>query len=482
MPLPIRAIRHSCLTAALFCLGLAVAPLHAQTTVAPEALPDTVTSALRAAQIPLANVAVVVQPVETRSPLISVNGQQAMNPASVMKLVTTYSALEQLGPAFTWQTTAWSESDAQNGRLNGNLYLKGGGDPKFAMEHFWLMLRQLRLRGVKDIAGDLVLDRSLFSIPTQDPGEFDDKPLRPYNVGPDPLLVNFRAQRLIFSVKNGSLNILNETPSDGLRIDNRVTVTSDSCGEWKDRLNVRPLADGNGGRLEISGAFSAACGDKVLNMAALPADTQVNGMFRALWKELGGTIGGQVRAGRVPGNAVQLAEQESPSLAEVVRDINKYSNNVMARQLFITLGTQPGSPSTLELARQRVVQWLGGKGLSFPELVIENGSGLSRRERISAQSLTRMLQDAWRSPVMPEFISSMPIVGVDGTMKKRLKQGSAAGRAHIKTGTLDGVKTAAGYALDGQGRSYTYVFFVNHPRAATAQGAMDALLTWISQR
>lgn len=471
--------------AALFCLGLSgqMAPVHAQPTAfPPEALPESVSNALRAAQIPLASVAVMVQPVDSRAPLVSVNSQQAMNPASVMKLVTTYGALELLGPTATWQTGFWSESDAQNGKLNGNLYLKGGGDPKLALEHFWLLLRQLRLRGVREIAGDLVLDRGLFSIPTQDPGEFDDKPLRPYNVGPDPLLVNFRAQRLLFVVKNGSLGILNETPSEGLKIENRVQLTYDACGDWKERLAVRPLDDGNGGRLEISGKFSADCGEKGLNMAALPADAQVNGMFRALWKELGGTIAGRVRTGRVPGNAVLLAQQDSPTLTEIVRDINKYSNNVMARQLYIALGAQPGVPSTLDRARQRVAQWLAGKGLAFPELVIENGSGLSRRERISAMSLTRLLQDAWRSPVMPEFVASMPIVGVDGTMKKRLKDGTATGRAHIKTGTLEGVKTTAGYALDSQGRNHTYVFFVNHPRAALAQPAMDALLTWISQQ
>ncbi|MCU0812361.1 MAG: D-alanyl-D-alanine carboxypeptidase, partial [Thiobacillaceae bacterium] len=122
------------------------------------------------------------------------------------------------------------------------------------------------------------------------------------------------------------------------------------------------------------------------------------------------------------------------------------------------------------------------RGLGFAELVIDNGSGLSRSERISADSLNRLLLDAWKNPVMPEFISSMPIVGIDGTMKKRLKESGATGRAHIKTGTLDGVKTAAGYALDAQGRRVAVTFLINDPRAAAGGPAIDALINWVAQR
>lgn len=447
-----------------------------------DGLPPNVLAALKAAQIPAANVSVVVQPVDAKTPLVAHNPTQPMNPASVMKLVTTYAALDLLGPAWTWKTTAWADSVAVDGVLSGNLYLKGSGDPRFSIEHLWGLLRQLRVRGIQHIGGDIVLDRTVFNVPTIDPGAFDDKPMRPYNVGPDGLLINFRALRFTLLPDNGRPRVLMETPSDGLRVDNQLRSGEGGCGSnWKDFINVRLIPENNGNRLEFTGTYSPLCGEKPLNLSPLPADAQASGLIRSLWKELGGTLAGQVRSGTVPVGSKLLAQHESPPLADAVRDINKFSNNVMARQVFLTLGNDT-APATAERSRQRIADWLNARGLRFAELEIENGSGLSRRERISADSLNRLLLDAWKNPVMPEFISSMPIVGIDGTMKKRLNGSEASGRAHIKTGTLDGVKTAAGYALDAQSRRYAVTFFINHPKAQAGSAAIDALLVWVAQR
>jgi len=447
-----------------------------------DGLPPNVLGALKAAQIPAANVAVVVQPVDAGKPLVAHNAAQPMNPASVMKLVTTYAALDLLGPAWTWKTTAWTEAAAVDGVLNGNLYIKGSGDPRFSIEHLWALLRQLRVRGIQHIGGDVVLDRTVFNVPAIDPGAFDDKPMRPYNVGPDGLLINFRALRFTLLPDNGRPRVLMETPSEGLRVDNQLRTGEGGCGSnWKDFINVRLIPESNGNRLEFTGTYSPLCGEKPLNLSPLPADAQAGGLIRSLWKELGGTLVGQVRGGSVPTGSKLLAQHESPPLADAVRDINKFSNNVMARQVFLTLGNDT-APATAERSRQRIGDWLNARGLRFAELDIENGSGLSRRERISADSLNRLLLDAWKNPVMPEYISSLPIVGIDGTMKKRLNGSDATGRAHIKTGTLDGVKTAAGYALDAQGRRYVVVFLINHPKAQAGSAAIDALLVWVAQR
>ncbi len=447
-----------------------------------DGLPSNVLKALKAAQIPAANVAVVVQQVESPQALVAHNAAQSMNPASVMKLLTTYAALDLLGPAFTWKTGAFTEASTVDGVLSGNLTLKGSGDPRFAIEHLTGLLRQLRVRGIQHIAGDIVLDRSVFNVPAIDPGAFDDKPMRPYNVGPDGLLINFRAQRFTLQPDNGQIRVLMETPSEGLRLDNQLRSGEGACGSnWKDMINIRLIPENSGSRLEFTGTYSPQCGEKALNLSPLPADGQANGLIRALWKELGGTLAGQVRAGTLPAGSRLLAQHESPPLADAVRDINKFSNNVMARQVFLTLGNDTAS-ATAERAKQRVSDWLNQRGLRFGELVLDNGSGLSRSERISADSLNRLLLDAWKNPVMPELIASMPIVGIDGTMKKRLNGSDATGRAHIKTGTLDSVKTAAGYALDAQGRRYAVTFFINHPRVQAGSAAIDALLVWVAQR
>ncbi|MBS1160093.1 MAG: D-Ala-D-Ala carboxypeptidase Serine peptidase family [Proteobacteria bacterium] len=447
-----------------------------------DGLPPTVLKALKAAQIPAANVAIVVQPVDASLPLVAHHATLAMNPASTMKLLTTYAALDLLGPAWTWKTTAWIDGAPSDGRLAGNLYLKGSGDPHFAIEHLSALLRQLRVRGINHIAGDVVLDRTVFSVPASAPGAFDDKPMRPYNVGPDGLLVNFRALSFTLQPDNGKPRLLMETPSDGLTIDNRLRAGDGACSsDWKDLIAVRLLPENNGNRLEFTGSYSALCGEKTLNLAPLPADAQASGLIRSLWRELGGTLGGQVRDGIVPLGSKLIARHESAPLADAVREINKFSNNVMARQVFLTLGNE-SAPATAERSQQRITGWLSSRGLRFAELQLENGSGLSRNERISAGNLNRLLLDAWNNPLMPEFVSSLPIVGLDGTMKKRLTASEASGRAHIKTGTLDGVKAAAGYALDAQGRHYVVTFLINHPRAQAGSAAIDALLLWVAQR
>jgi D-alanyl-D-alanine carboxypeptidase/D-alanyl-D-alanine-endopeptidase (penicillin-binding protein 4) len=441
-------------------------------------LPAPVTAALKDAGIPLTSVGIVVQGVDASTPLIRHNTAQPMNPASAMKLVTTYAALELLGPAYSWKTEALADALPANGQLGGNLYLRGSGDPRLALEHFWQLLRQLRARGVARISGDVILDRSAFALPPYDPAEFDNEPLRPYNAGPDALLVNLASVRLTLrpNTDQTAVQVIAETPDDDLRIDNRITLTQDACGDWRERIKPAMVGETIG----ISGNFSVQCGEKPLNLSPWPADRQVERLFRALWRELGGTLQGRVREGQTPPAAIGLATQESPPLAEIVRDINKYSNNVMARQVFLTLAAE--RPANPDGARQRIQGWLAEKGMPMPEAVLDNGSGLSRNERVSADSLARLLLAAWKSPVMPELMSSLPLAGVDGTLKKRLGNGAAAGRAHLKTGYLENVRAIAGYVLDSSDKRWVVVFLINDAKSRQGKPAMDALLRWVAER
>ncbi len=446
-------------------------------------LPPAVAKALAAAQIPVSAVGVVVQDAGSSVARLEVNAGQAMNPASTMKLVTTLAALELLGPAYTWKTTAWSSAPLDNGVLAGDLVLRGGADPRLTFEQFWLLLRQVRARGVRQIAGDLVLDRGLIAAAEAD-SHFDDKPLRPYNVGPDALLLNFKAVRLrlVPDTEKQAVLALPEPEPVNLDITNLIKLRAGNggCGDWKEGLRADLTQHANRWRLVLTGSYPAACGEKIWNHGLLPHPAYVYGVFEQLWRELGGSLKGDVRDGPVPADARQLAEIESPTLAEIVRDINKFSNNVMARQLFLTLGIESGrKPARTEDADAAVRGWLESRSLRFPELVLDNGSGLSRRERIAAGNLARLLAAAWQSPLMPEFIASLPLNAVDGTMKKRLNGNGITGRAHIKTGTLEGVKTIAGYVLDRNGRQQIVVFLVNHANAGAAQAAQDALLTWV---
>jgi D-alanyl-D-alanine carboxypeptidase/D-alanyl-D-alanine-endopeptidase (penicillin-binding protein 4) len=338
---------------------------------------------------------------------------------------------------------------------------------------------------VREVRGDLVLDRSYFASEDSDPAGFDNEPTRPYNTPPDALLVNFKAVRLQFipDAERRLLKIVAEPALPQVQVLNNVVLDNEPCDDWVSRLKLTALGDSAGARLLFGGNFSLACGEKERNYSVLGHPQYVHGLFGLLWRELGGVFAGDVREAKTPVAARLLLEQQTQTLAEVVRDSNKFSNNVMARQLFISLGgIVSGAPATSEKAARAVNQWLATRRLSFPELVLENGSGLSRVERISAHNLARLLLVAQRLAVMPEYVGSLPLAAVDGTMKKRLTGAGIAGQAHIKTGTLSGVRAIAGYVLDAKGRTMVVVCIVNHARATGAQAAQDALLKWVYSR
>ena len=450
--------------------------------VAHAALPAPVAQALASAGIPESAVGLYVQDVAADKPTASHNPERALNPASTMKVVTTYAALELLGPAYTWNTEVHAAGPIVNEVLTGDLVIKGYGDPRLTMESFWLMLRGVRARGLREIRGDLVLDRSFFRVDDYDPAAFDGEPLRPYNTGPDALLVNFKAITLTLlpEAETRSVRVVAEPALPAVQIVNGLVYSDGACGDWLARLKIDAAPGADAARLTLSGPYARDCGERARSFSVLGHRGYVAALFSQLWRELGGSLSGAVRDGVAPPGARVLASTRSQALSEVIRDINKYSNNVMSRQLFLTLGALgEGAPGTLDKARSVVRQWLVQKGVAAPEFTIDNGSGLSRIERISAKTMGELLVAAFKSPVMPELIASLPVVAADGTMRRRLSNAEVAGQAHIKTGALADVRAIAGYVLDARGRRVAVAFLVNHPNARGAQAAQDALLRWV---
>ncbi|SFO41744.1 D-alanyl-D-alanine carboxypeptidase/D-alanyl-D-alanine endopeptidase [Nitrosospira briensis] len=485
--------------------ALAFLPLTAYSHV----LPAPVRQALKQARIPESATGIYVHEVGATQPLLAVNAATAMNPASVMKLVTTFAGLELLGPAYTWKTELYAEGTIRGDTLQGNLIIKGYGDPKLNLENFWLLTRRLRQTGLREITGDLVLDSSHFDLPVGDPAAFDGKPHRSYNVLPEALLVNYRtvALRLLPQPGSKTIRVVVDPLPSLLDLKNGLTLTNGLCNEWRDALgtDIRTIRTDNDENSRVSimlnGSYSMDCGEKTLFLSVNDTASYTFGLFRQLWEEQGGSFRGKVRAGTAPEGISPLEIHESPPLSDIVRDINKFSNNTAARQLYLALGLTNGMVTggvkgeamsaadgrsmpraTLTKSDMAMQRWLASRRLAFPELIMENGSGLSRNERISSRHLGQLLLAAFQSPVMPEFISSLPIAAVDGTMKKRLNGSATAGQAHIKTGLLEGVKTMAGYVLDKSGRRVVVVFFVNHPKAGSGQPAMDTLLDWVYER
>jgi len=440
------------------------------------ALPPEVRNALQRAQLPLSSLSVVVHDASTGQRVLERQASQPVNPASLMKVLTTAAALDRLGPAWAWSTPVWLRGSVQGGVLEGDLHIQGRGDPGLNQERLWLLLRRVQQLGVREIRGDIVLDQSAFAVPTADAAAFDGEPLRPYNVGPAALLLNLRSQIYSFVPDPAGHRalVLVEPPLAGQQVDRSVPLAPGPCGDWRGALKAEfePL------RTRFSGSYASSCGE--LNWPVAdpdPASFDAR-LLRGLWRDMGGTLTGTVRSGPPPAGMPPSFEFSSRPLLDTVRDINKFSNNVMAQQLFLTLALQaaPGAPATMDSARENLRTWLQSRlGDEAADIVVDNGSGLSRENRISARLLAQLLLQSYDSPVMSELMSSLPISGVDGTLRRSR---ATPGRAHMKTGSLRDVAGVAGYVLSNSGRRYVLVAIVNHAQAGGARPALDALVQW----
>ncbi len=452
-----------------------------------QALPPEVDALLARAKVPADALAAIVldatpQPGKT-APLLSWRAATPMNPASVMKVVTTYASLELLGPAYTWRTPVYVDGTIANGVLTGNLVIQGQGDPQLVMEKLWLLLRRVQGLGIRQITGDIVLDRSAFAPSTQNPADFDGEGLRPYNVQPDALLLNFKSVVMTFvpNLSTGTASVSFDPPLAHVQLQATVPLATGAkgapkpdCGDYRALLKPE-FADPM--RLAFAGSYPAACGEKTWAIAYPDPSSFSARAILGMWQEMGGKLGGRVRDGTVPAGQKPVFEMSSAPLAEIIRDINKYSNNVMAQQLFLTLSQQRPGGASNEGSREVVRNWWQTRFGEQDMPVLENGSGLSRQERISPQALARLLQTAYVSGSMPEMLASLPISGVDGTLKRSTSRISQ-GWAHLKTGTLRDSTALAGYLDAANGRRLVIVAIINHPNAPAARPALDALVDW----
>ena len=476
--------------------GLAL-PAGAQSANAVDALPPSVSAALARAGVPASAFSALVVPLDTNAQeRLRHRANASVNPASVMKLVTTYAAIDLLGPDFTWNTRFYSDGEVSQGVLRGNLYVRGGGDPKLVLERIQAAFMNLQDQGVRVILGDMVLDHSAFEVPAIDPGAFDGEALRPYNATPDALLVNFKSVVLTFQPDTaaGVARVTSEPPMAGLAIDAAVPLSRAACGDWRGSLQAR-FNDANSIRFE--GRYPGSCGERVWPVAYQDPASYAARSLEGLWRASGGAITGAVRAGLTPPGARLLHEANSLPLSDIITDVNQWSNNVMAQQVFLTLGqlspTRVLTESTLadrlapvrtarfERSREVVANWWKRTfGLRYTAPVLDNGAGLSRTERITPDALVGLLRHAAAHPQGSQFVQSLSIAGINGTTARMARgaQSAARGNAWLKTGTLRDVTGIAGYVNAVNGQRYAVVGFVNDPNAPAARPALEALVEW----
>ena len=467
-------------------------------------LPKVIASSLEKNQISKEAISISVIEIEAGRPgkipnktVLDWRSKQAMNPASTMKLITTLAGLDILGPQYRWRTNIYTDGFIRQGTLKGNLYLQGTGDPKLIPEELSKMMKALQNLGIQKIDGNLFFDRSAYAPNVMEHNTIDGESMRAYNVPPDPLLYAFRTLSFQLGKSRTAdfIDISYTPPLYQLKVVNQMQLVDQSCDGWKSnmRFNLDPEGDGVATNqlitAQFSGSFPKSCKDVNYNVVALDANTFLTQGFAAAWELAGGSWAQPPngKSGNVPLAARLLLQFEGIPLADDVLDINKYSNNVMAKQLMLTLALQKmGKPATTENGELVIQSWLKDLGFQFPELVIENGSGLSRKEAISAEHLNQLLVAARNLSVADTFYNSLPIAGTDGTMRNRLMVHlrkflhlKKKPEARIKTGSLADVRAISGYVISKSGKMYAVTSFINHPNAWKGLEAHDQLLAWL---
>ena len=450
-------------------------------------VPEPVVQAFKQANVPMSAVSIMVTPLTPPSagpskPRLSLHADAEMNPASVMKLITTSAGLSLLGPDFTWRNKVWVDGPIKEGVLQGNLYLKGSGDPKLVVERLQSLLQDVMAKGLREVKGDIILDGSVFDLPEKNPASFDDEPLRPYNVAPQGLLLNFNAMLFKFTpdTVRSEAKIESEPPLANVQWPISVPLSAGPCQDWRTQLRADfSKADS----VSFNGSYPKACGEQKWPVAYVEPQSFAPRMVQAMWRQAGGHLKGQVRHGLTPTQVTLWHEAPSLPLSDVVADINKLSNNVMAQQLFLTLSSQQGA-GNFAASKQVVMQWWAKNMPGHKAPVIDNGSGLSREERSSAQALTALLQLAAQSNYANALQNSLAIAGVDGTvvrLRDRQPKSVVIGRAKLKSGSLRDVASLAGYVEGLSGQTFVFVVIVNHPNANATRPAFDKLLEWTVQ-
>jgi D-alanyl-D-alanine carboxypeptidase/D-alanyl-D-alanine-endopeptidase (penicillin-binding protein 4) len=451
-------------------------------------LPAEIDERLPALMLDPSQVSVFVQGVDAAAPRLAVNAAVARIPASVTKLVTSIAALDILGPNYRWQTEVLIDGEVRDGHLVGDLFVKGYGDPYLTTEDYAALIRAVRAKGIEHIDGNLVFDDSHLLPPAAERGDFDGAAERSYNALPAALSLNRQLTYLhIYQDRaHGRVGVYTEPPLSGLQIVNEANIVQAPCKGRYHRLQVTfDEPDGGPPSFKVSGSFASECPDERIPRLVLSPERHAAAAFDALWRALGGTIDGRILLGSVSADALPFHRAESRPLGEVIRTINKDSDNLMARMLFIALGLErEGPPGEPAKSRGVMTDWLTERGFDFPQLYIDNGSGLSRDTRLSAADLGELLVWAYHQPWMPELMASMAIAGVDGTMSRRMRREPIAGRAHLKTGTVRDASSIAGYVLDAEGNRWVVVVLVNALPGETLQAwrghaVHHDLLRWV---
>lgn len=418
-------------------------------------------------------IALYVQDLQNGKVLVDHRSDVAVNPASTMKLVTAFAAFQALGKDYRWTTHLKSPAPVNGDTLEGDIYWEGSGDPVLDQDGLVALQEQLRDRGIRHIAGQLVLDRSLWG-DVRNSKEFAADEAETYMTPPDPNRLAYKVVA-VQGGRNPSGDIVWTTnpPLPDIRLDNQTAIIP-SAAECKSISRYMSGRYG-GGALVLSGNVPETCLGQTLYVNMFTSQDFARRSFINQWRAAGGTVSDGLKVAATPSEAGVLATLSSKPLSGILADMNKFSNNLIARSVFLKLGQDKDLHQALRRADAAVKRELAAAGVDTAGLVLENGSGLSRKERVTAKMLGQLLEKAYFSGFKNEFVESLPAAGLDGTLKTRLIQAGADLR--LKTGTLKNVRALAGYWLGAQPK--VVVVIVNSPQSDTYVKDIDRLVSEI---
>jgi len=300
------------------------------------------------------------------------------------------------------------------------------------------------------------------------------------------LMMNFKAVTFQFLVdpEHNRVRVVTDPTLDNLTVRNKIDLVDGACGGYNNGVEFSHANPDTLAEVVVDGKFSRRCDGYTMSRTALQHDTYAFGLFQTLWHEAGGRLDGKLRKGTVPDGNLPAVVWRSRPLGEVIRAINKNSNNVMTRDLVYTLGAELGGvPGTREKGVAAIRLFLAQRGLDVTSLRMQNGAGLSRDERASADLLAGVLRAAYKSPFAPEFMASLSLGGLDGTTRGRFHRDDQV-LMHVKTGRLDHVSALAGYVHAASGKTYVIVAIMNSEDAHRGPGQEleEAVVRWVQAR
>lgn len=455
-------------------------------------LPGVLRARLQASGLPLSSFGLYAEPVDGGRPLVALNASEPFVMASTAKVVTSLAALDLLGPKFRWRTQAYLRGLLTDGHLYGDLIIVGGGDVTLSTDDLRAWFERMQSMGLHHVHGRILLDRAAFQL---HPSDFANTPApapdRPHHMHPNALMLDSGLVHVeVQTARGGRPQVEINPPLQGVRVLNNVK-TQGGCSAYASFKGRGRYSDAP--QLQVQGNWSSACGSREITFAPLSVEELTLRAVGELWREAGGELTGDVQdhtdAARNsvvpearPGESLVFwSVHGSDDLTRWIHGMNKVSDNVAARHLMLSLSPGfPRRPATLAGAQSRVRRWLLKQGLDGDDVVLENGSGLSRAEKAKPRALVQLLRQAWIAPYREAFIDSLPVAGVDGTLSHRLTQRHVQGQAHLKTGTLLDARALAGYVHAQSGQWYAVTALANHPEAALATPALDGFIDWLA--